>query len=146
MHRLFFRLAIMVAACCGLFPSSIDAQVNPYAAKELPPAAQNRHVRIKQDPELELANNNWAIIRWTSSNPGGSDEHFGVVHYGTTSTQLSQTAKSPIRLNRNHAETVFRVRLMGLSPRTTYFYTVDSMEATGASDGVKCPVRHFAMP
>ena len=146
MHRDSLKLAILSAACCGIFLGAADAQLNPYSAKELPPAAKNVHVRITQGPELEMANNNLAIIRWTSNNPGGSDEHFGVVHYGTTPTQLSDTAKSPIRLNRNHADTVFRVRLSGLTPRTTYFYTVDSMEGAGASDGVKCAVRHFTTP
>jgi hypothetical protein len=48
---------------------------------------------------LESAQDTWAIISWTSNNPGGSDEHFGVVHYGTDAKDLSQTAKSHIRLN-----------------------------------------------
>lgn len=56
------------------------------------------------------------IIRWTSNNPGGSDEHFGVVHYGKSATDLSQTAKSHIRLNQGHAQTVFRVGVDGLEP------------------------------
>jgi hypothetical protein len=38
------------------------------------------------------------------------------------------------------------VRLDDLKPRTTYYYTVDSMEATGKSDGVKSPVNHFTTP
>jgi hypothetical protein len=92
---------------------------------------------------LELANDNSAIIRWRSNNPGGSDEHFGVVHYGTNPKVLSQTAKSHIRLNQNHSYTIFRVRVEGLTPWTTYYYTVDSMEANGTSDGVKSAVKHF---
>jgi phosphodiesterase/alkaline phosphatase D-like protein len=90
--------------------------------------------------------NNTAIIRWTSNNPGGSDEHFGVVHFGTDAGQLSQMAKSHIRLNQNHSYTVFRVRVDGLKPQTTYYYTVDSMQATGKSDGVKSSVHQFANP
>jgi hypothetical protein len=35
------------------------------------------------------------------------------------------------------------VRVDGLQPRTTYYYTVDSMEGNGARDGVKSPVTHF---
>ena len=57
--------------------------------------------------------------------------HYGVVHYGTDPGDLSQTAKSPIRLNPGHSVTVFRVRMDGLKPETTYYYTVDSMEACG---------------
>ena len=69
--------------------------------------------------------------------------HYGVVHYGTDPKDLSQTAKNPIRLNPYHSETVFRVLLNNLKPRTTYYYTVDSMESNGKSDGVTSPVQSF---
>jgi Purple acid Phosphatase, N-terminal domain len=95
---------------------------------------------------LAYADDHSAIIRWTSNNPGGSDEHFGVVHYGTNPKELNQTAKSHIRLNQNHPTTVFRVLVPGLQPKSTYYYTVDSMQATGKSDGVKSPVKSFSMP
>jgi Purple acid Phosphatase, N-terminal domain len=68
-----------------------------------------------------------AIIRWTTNSPGGSDDHFAVIHYGTDPMKLSQTAKSHIRLNRGHPQTIFRVRLDGLKPQTTYYYTVTSV-------------------
>ncbi|HUY86623.1 MAG TPA: fibronectin type III domain-containing protein [Acidimicrobiales bacterium] len=87
-----------------------------------------------------------AIITWTSNNPGGTDEHFGVVHYGTDPEHLNLIAKSHIRLNQNHTDTVFRVRVDGLKPRTTYYYTVDSMQGDGKSDQVKSPVSHFTTP
>jgi hypothetical protein len=66
------------------------------------------------------------------------------VHYGTDSKDLSQTAKSHIRLNQQHSYTVFRVRVMNLQPHTTYYYTVDSMNPDGSSDGVNSPVKQFA--
>jgi hypothetical protein len=59
---------------------------------------------------------------------------------------LSQTAKSPIRINRGHAETTFRVRMPGLKPNTTYYYKVTSTESTGKSDGVESPLNHFTTP
>jgi len=59
---------------------------------------------------------------------------------------LNHTAKSPIRLNPGHSYTVFRVRMGGLKPGATYYYTVDSMEANGESDGVKSTVKHFITP
>jgi phosphodiesterase/alkaline phosphatase D-like protein len=148
MNRLHVRLAAAAAGSL-LFSNLIAAQVGPYAPKDiLPPAATAAHVRITQGPELELASadDKSAIIRWTSDNPGGSDEHFGIVHYGTNPKELSQTAQSHIRLNRSHSYTVFRVRVDGLQPKTTYYYTVDSTQATGKSDGVKSPIRHFFMP
>jgi hypothetical protein len=146
MNRLDVKLAIAAAAASLLFSNLIAAQVSPYSPKELPPAPPVARVHITQGPELEIAREDSAIIRWTSNNPGGSDEHFGVVHFGPNPKDLSQMAKSPIRLNRNHSYTVFRVRVQGLAPRMTYYYTVDSMQASGRSDGVKSPVEHFATP
>ena len=145
------RLQVRLVAAAGslLFSNLIAAQVGPYAPKEiLPPAPTAAHVRITQGPELELAyaDEHSAIIRWTSDNPGGSDEHFGVVHYGTNPKELNQTAKAHIRLNQNHPTTVFRVLVPDLQPKTTYYYTVDSTQATGKSDGVKSPIRHFSTP
>ena len=80
----------------------------------------------------------------TSNKHGGTDEHFGLVKYGTDPHNLNLTAKGHIRLNRNHPYTVFRVRLEDIKPGTTYYYTVDSMEATDELDGVKSTVYHFS--
>ena len=137
MNRLLLRLAI--TATIGSLVSS-----NPTVAQMLPPAQKAARVAITQGLALELARDDLAIIRWTTNNPGGSDDHFGVVHYGTDSKDLSQTAKSHIRLNQHHSYTVFRVRVMNLEPHTTYYYTVDSMDPNGTSDGVKSPVKQFA--
>jgi Purple acid Phosphatase, N-terminal domain len=87
-----------------------------------------------------------AVIRRTSTNPGGDDEHLAVIHYGTNPKDLDQTAKSPLRLDRGHAETIFRVRVDGVRPQTTYYYWVTSMGADGASDGVQSPVSQFTTP
>ena len=65
------------------------------------------------------------------------------MHYGTDPKNLSETAKSPIRLSPDHASTGFRVRLDNLKPRTTYYYTVDSEEANGTEDGAKSAVKQF---
>ena len=139
MKREFLRTAFTIFAC-GLFFSS------PASAQLTAPTKRASHVQITGGPSLELTRNNWAIIKWTSNNPGGTDEHLGVVHYGTDPQNLNRTAKSPIRLNQSHSDAVFRVRVLGLNPKTTYYYTVDSMQATGKSDGVKSPVEHFTTP
>jgi phosphodiesterase/alkaline phosphatase D-like protein len=143
MNRLNVKLATAAAGVGLLISNSIAAQSTAYKAEELPPAAQAARVHITQGPELESAGDNSAIIRWTSNNPGGTDEHYGVVHYGTNPRELTQTAKSHIRLNRNHSYTIFRVRVEGLAPRTTYYYTVDSLGANGKGDGVKSAVKQF---
>jgi hypothetical protein len=115
-------------------------------AQESPTTPKAARVRIIQGPTIELAREQLTIIRWTTNNPGGSPVHYGIVHYGTDPRGLSETAKSPIRLNPGHASTVFRVRIDGLRPRTTYYYTVDSIEANGKGDGVRSAVKHFTTP
>lgn len=139
MNKLLMNL-VMALLVSSLFFST------PGITQESPTTTRAPRVRITQGPELESARPNLVIVRWTSNNPGGSPEHYGVVHYGTNPKDLGQTAKSPIRLNPSHPETVFRVRMDDLSPRTTYYYTVDSMEPNGTSDGVKGPVQHFTTP
>ena len=143
MKRQHMGLAMTAVAVSLLFSNSILAQSKPYVASEPPPAAKTSRVRITQGPELESTDDSSAIISWRSNNPGGADEHYGVVRYGTNPRELSQTAKSHIRLNRQHSYTVFRVQLDGLAPRTRYYYVVDSMEPGGRSDGVKSPVKKF---
>jgi phosphodiesterase/alkaline phosphatase D-like protein len=134
MNGLLLKLTMVVTV--GSLLHSAAGQVSATTDK----AAR---VRITQGPEVERADPDFAIIRWTSNNPGGSPEHYGIVHYGTDSTKLNRTAKSPVRLNPGHSYTIFRVRMDGLKPGTTYYYTVDSMEANGEGDGVKSPVKHF---
>jgi phosphodiesterase/alkaline phosphatase D-like protein len=68
------------------------------------------------------------------------------VYYGTNPKDLSQMAKSQITINRSHTETIFRVRMGGLKPRTTYYYSVTSTESNGKTDGVKSPVSQFTTP
>ena len=117
---------------------------SPHAAAQATSSSkQASRVHITKGPALESAHDDWAIVTWTSNNPGGSDEHFGVVHYGTDPKNLSQTAKSHIRLNPSHSYTVFRVRVDGLTPKTTYYYKVDSVNANGATDKVPSPLKTF---
>jgi phosphodiesterase/alkaline phosphatase D-like protein len=136
MNELVPKLAITAVAGC-LFSS------NPMVAQQSPTTPKAAHVRITQGPEPEMAKNYLTIIRWTTNNPGGTPDHFAIVHYGTDPHNLTQTAKSPIRLNPSHPSTIFRVRIQGLKPATTYYYTVSSEEANGKSDGVISPVKNF---
>jgi phosphodiesterase/alkaline phosphatase D-like protein len=139
MNRLLLTLAI-TASVGGLL--SADRAI----AQVLPPAPKAPRVEITQGPELESATNHLTIIRWTTNNPGGSDQQYGIVHYGTDPKDLSQTAKSPIRLNQGHSHTTYRVRIDGLKPRTTYYYTVTSEESNGKRSGVKSAVKEFTTP
>jgi phosphodiesterase/alkaline phosphatase D-like protein len=141
MNRVLLTLALTV------FGDSLLLS-NPISAQFIPSAKKAAHVRIIKGPELESARENTTIITWTSNNPGGSPEHLAVVHYGTDPKNLTQTAKSHIRLNQDHKYTVFRVRIDDLPPKTTYYYKVDSMDAksNGKSDGVISPVKKFTTP
>jgi len=136
MKRLALKLAMSVVLVSLFYSTPAAAQVAPSTEKA-------GSVKITQGPETEQANSYLTIIRWTTNNPGGSPEHYAVVHYGTNPKDLSQTAKSPIRLNPSHSDTVFRVRIEGLQPGTTYYYKVDSMEASGKGDGVTSQVKTF---
>lgn len=139
MNTLILKLAITVTAGSFLCANSARAQI-------LPPAKRAANVKVIKEPALELAHDDLAIVRWTTTNPRGDDEHFAVAHYGTNPGDLSETAKSHIRLNRNHPETIFRVRLTGLKPQTTYYYWVTSIDSNGTNDGVKSSVSRFTTP
>ena len=134
-------LTLTIALASGILFCS-----KPASAKVLPPAQKAARVQITQGPELEVASSYLAIVRWTTNNPGGSDDQFAVIHYGTDPKNLSQTAKSHIRLNRSHSYTDFRVRLGALKPKTTYYYKVTSIESNGKSDGEESAVNRFITP
>src|SRR5260370_8253325 len=101
MNKLLLKLAITAAVCSLLSSNPLVAQVSPTTSK-------TARVRITQGPEIELAKEHLTILRWTTNNPGGSPEHYGIVRYGTDPKNLSQTARSPIRLTQTHSSTTFR--------------------------------------
>jgi hypothetical protein len=147
MNRMLLKLAIIAAAVALLCSGPILAQMPAPPADQVPPPAKRAgHVQIVKGPALEIAHDDIAIIRWTTNNPGGDDDHYAVAHYGTDPKDLSETAKNHIRLNRTHAETIFRVRIDGLKPQTTYYYEVTSMGAGGHSDGEESAVSRFTTP
>ena len=139
MQRRLLKLAL-TATLGSLLAST------PVVAQLVPPAKKAERVEITQGPVLELAKDNLVIIRWTTNNPGGTPGHFAVVYYGTDPKDLSQMAKSPMQLNRAHPETIFRARVVGVKPQTTYYYKVTSTESNGRSDGVESPVHEFTTP
>jgi hypothetical protein len=133
----FLSISAFVVACVCLMLSNFSF------VGVLATASTHHVAQIKSGPELESTNESMAIIRWTTTNPGGTDLHYGIVHYGTDAKNLSQVAKSPNRRNPTHPDMIFRVRVAGLNPQTTYYYTVESTGATGANDGVSSPLKMF---
>ena len=135
------------SAICDVAPVPGPKSISDNApAQKGPATSQVARLRIIHGPVIELSTEHLTVIRWTTENPGGSPVHYGVVHYGTNLRDLSQTAESPIRLNPDHSSTEFRVRMDGLKPATTYYYTVDSIGASGKDDGIKSGVRRFTSP
>src|SRR5579859_4758608 len=97
----FFLSAVLATVAA---PALLSGSIHPLLlrhAQILPPAKPAAHVQIIEGPEVESVHDNLTIIRWTSNNPGGTDDHFGVVHYGTDPQHLDLTAKSSLRLNQN---------------------------------------------
>ena len=135
MNGLLRKLPMLVMLGSLLYSTPGLTQVSPTTERAV-------KVRITQGPEIER-NDFVVIIRWTSNTPGGAPVHYAVVHYGTNPKELSQTAKSPIRLNPGHSDTVFRVRIDDLKPRTTYYYKVEAMESNGKDDGFRSEVKQF---
>src|SRR5467141_516668 len=112
-------------------------------AQESPITPRAERVQISEGPEVPLVGGYLTVIRWTVNNPGGLPVHYGVVHYGTDPKNLSQTAKNPIRLNPYHSSTVFRLIHYDPPTETTYYYSVQSMDSSGKSDGVTSPIKTF---
>jgi hypothetical protein len=154
MKRLVVKLAIAVAVgillSCSPTVTQRTSETSQIASSEnaqLPSSEkQSARLEIIKEPALEIALDDFAIVRWITKNPGGTDVHYGVVHYGTDSKDLSQTAKSPIRINPAHPETIFRVRMPSLKPQTTYYYKVTSTDSNEKNDGVESSVKQFTTP
>ena len=130
--------AVVFAAACGL------SAPNRLVADDQSPVNESaERVRITGGPEIEKATESWAIIRWTTNNVRGTSLRYGVVHYGTDPHALSQTAKSPNRLNPALPSMTFRVQMNRLKPGTTYYYRVESVDALDIAEGSESPVNQF---
>jgi hypothetical protein len=79
MTRLFVKLA-MVAIVGNVISSS------PTVAQVLPPAKKAGHVEIIQGPVLELAHDDLAVVRWTTTNPAET----------TSTSESCTTARIPV--------------------------------------------------
>jgi hypothetical protein len=116
---------------------------HPAAAQQRAAADRSARRQIVSAPALESATDNTAIIRWTANGGGGTARHYGIVRYGTDPRNLDQTATSPNRWNRSLPNMTYRVRIDGLTPGTTYYFTVDAAQADGIGMGLKSRVNQF---
>ena len=132
-NRSRLTIAISVLAMGILFLQSPLAR----AGEGSSPAAVN------VSPTVESVADTFAFISWTTRNPGGTILRYAMVHYGKNPNHLDLTATSPVRINPAHRDTVFRVRMNGLQPETTYYYWVSSTQADGNPDPVTSNVQEF---
>jgi len=101
-------------------------------------APKAQAVKITDGPRVEGTGPTWAVIAWTT-NTGGSS----VIHYGTSATSLSQTAKSAYADNDKSKAQNHRVHLKNLKPNTKYFFQVDSGQGEGTGTEAKSSVAEF---
>ena len=92
-------------------------------------------VRIVQAPTLESTTDTSAIVRWTTNSVEGTAVRYGVVHFGVDPRQLTQVAKSQNRWNRGLPSMIYRVQVDNLEPGATYYYSVETTDAKGVSEG-----------
>jgi phosphodiesterase/alkaline phosphatase D-like protein len=118
----------------------------PAAAQQRPAGSGFERGQTLTGPTLESATQNTAIIRWTANTAGGTVTHYAIVQYGTDPRNLDHTARSPNRWVRGLPDMTYRVRIDGLTPGTTYYYTVDAAQADGIGMGLKSSVNQFTTP
>jgi len=99
--------------------------------------------RIVQGPTLESSRGTSVIVRWETNNVPGTTVRYGVVHFGRDPRDLSQTAKAQNRWNRGLPSTIYRVQVDNLEPGLTYYYSVESTNARGDSEGINSEVHQF---
>lgn len=116
---------------------------HPAAAQQRPADEPVERREIVTGPELESATATTAIIRWTVDTGGGTETRYGIVQYGTDPGRLEYIATSPNRWVRSRPDMIYRVRIDGLSPGKTYYYTVDAALANGVRIRLKSPVKQF---
>jgi hypothetical protein len=101
-------------------------------------------VRIIQAPTLESSTDTSAIVQWTTNSVPGTTVRYGVVHFGVDRRQLSQVAKSQNRWNRGLPSMIYRVQVDNLEPGLTYYYSVETTDANGVSEGgMNSELHHF---
>jgi phosphodiesterase/alkaline phosphatase D-like protein len=95
-------------------------------------------VKIIDGPRVEGVGANWAVIAWTTNTGSNS-----VVHYGTNTNSLNETAEAPYADNEKSSSQTHRVRLNNLKTNTTYFFVADSGQGEGTGTESKSSVGQF---
>ena len=122
---------VLITAAAGSLTAS-----DRFAAGDQARVGENAsRVRIVQAPTLESSTDTSAIVRWTTNSVAGTTVRYGVVHFGVDPRHLSQVAKSQNRWNRGLPSMIYRVQVDNLEPGLTYYYSVETTDAKGVSEG-----------
>ena len=131
---------VLITAAAGSLTAS-----DRFAARDQARTGENAsRVRILQGPTLESSTDTSAIVRWTTNSVDGTTVRYGVVHFGLDPRNLRQVAKSQNRWNRALPSMIYRVQVDNLEPGLTYYYSVETTDANGVSEGgVNSELRQF---
>src|SRR5215469_2387702 len=80
-------------------------------------------VNITQGPTIQYADDEFAVITWTTNQPFASR-----VFYGKDASNLNQIAEDGKSLSVGH-----QVDLRNLQPNTTYYFRIDAGQGTAAA-------------
>src|SRR5207253_2554831 len=126
-----FSFALLVTAAAGSLTVSDRLAAGDRARTD----ETTSGVQIMQEPTLETTTDTSAIVRWTTNSVDGTTVRYGVVHFGVDPRRLSQVAKSQNRWNRGLPSMIYRVQVDNLEPGLTYYYSVETTDAKGVSEG-----------
>ena len=96
---------------------------------------ENGKVQITNGPVIEAASGNSARVAWSTNIPGSTR-----VSYGTDINNMNQLAEAPW----GQGGHTHRVELKNLKPNTTYFFQVETGQASGSD--VESHVYSFKTP
>ena len=110
-------LSLFGLASLGAFPQN-DQDQSDAAAQQTPVTAN-----ITQAPTIQYADDEFAVITWTTDRPFASR-----VFYGKDAANLNQIAEDGKSLSIRH-----QVDLRNLQPNTTYYFRIDTGQGTAAA-------------
>src|SRR6185437_10070514 len=113
----FAKPASLLVSVCFLLSLASVAQ-NSQSSSDAP-ADQHQQaaaINVVQGPTIQYADDEFAVITWTSDQPSESR-----IFYGKTSSNLNQVAEDGKSLSTRH-----QVDLRNLQPNTMYYFRVDN--------------------
>jgi len=114
--RLAFFVSLLLLANIGAIAQTNDSQQD----NEVAPAPQK--VSITQGPVVQYADDQFAVITWSTDQPFASR-----IFYGKDAGNLNQISEDAKSLSLRH-----QINLRNLQPNTTYYFRIDTGQGTAA--------------